>query len=276
MMSRRGYLDRSIRVVGDAQWEDGYGTEKDQFNQSRIRSRHDQGSLNRDRPAKRMVRRNPGSRHRMSDIWRLSSCQTRSDDTQFRLRVNPHRKEDVLTARDRFDFDLESLPEECPALSVAFCRMIAEACAVCLEEQSHLPGVVMEIQGLMNAETCVHWKSLCLGIADTYADAEVATEQGAIAIALLTVKAVTDDSVVRRSMKGTGFDYWLSRTGAPPYRHDARLEISGLRTARPGRLQARIRQKARQTDRSEGVLPAFIAVVEFSHPLSFLQRRAEL
>jgi hypothetical protein len=212
----------------------------------------------------------------MSDTWGRSSCQTRSGDTQFKLRVNPHRKEDVLTARDRFDFDLDALPAECPALSEAFCRMIAEACAICLEEQTHMPGVVMEIQGLMDAETCVHWKSLSLGIADTYADAEVATEHGAIAIALLTVRVATDYNVVRRSMKGTGFDYWLSRAGAPPYRHDARLEISGLRAAGVRRLQARIRQKARQTDRSEGVLPAFIAVVEFSHPLSFLQCRAEL
>jgi hypothetical protein len=87
---------------------------------------------------------------------------------------------------------------------------------------------------------------------------------------------MTDYNVVRRSMKGTGFDYWLSRAGAPPYRHDARLEISGLRAADARRLHARIRQKARQTDRSDGVLPALIAVVEFSHPISFLQRRDQL
>ena len=77
-------------------------------------------------------------------------------------------------------------------------------------------------------------------------------------------------------MKGTGFDYWLSRAGAPPYRQDARLEISGLRAADARRLKARIRRKARQTDRSDGVLPALIAVVEFSRPISFLQRKDRL
>ncbi len=154
--------------------------------------------------------------------------------------------------------------------------MIAESCAVCLEEQRHTPGVVLEIRGLADAESQLRWKTLASGISDTYADAEVATEYGAIAIALLTVKAITDYTVVRRSMKGTGFDYWLSRAGEPPYRHDARLEISGLRAADGRRLQARIRQKARQTDRSDGVLPALIAVVEFSHPISFLQRRDQL
>ena len=174
------------------------------------------------------------------------------------------------------DFDLQALPERCPALSEAFCRMIAEACAVCLEEQGHTPGVVMEVRGLADAESRVLWKSLAPGTSDTYADDEVATEHGAIAIALLTVRAMTDYTVVRRSMKGTGFDYWLSRVGALPYRHDARLEISGLRAADARRLQARIRQKARQTDRSDGTLPALIAVVEFSHPISFLQRRDQL
>ena len=174
------------------------------------------------------------------------------------------------------DFDLQVLPELCPALSEAFCRMIAEACVVCLEEQRHASGVVMEIRGLADAQSHVLWKSFAPEILDTYADAEVATEHGAVAIALLTVKAVTDYSVVRRSMKGTGFDYWLSRAGAPPYRHDARLEISGLRAADARRLQARIRQKARQTDRSDGALPALIAVVEFSRPVSFLQRKDQL
>jgi len=114
--------------------------------------------------------------------------------------------------------------------------MIAEACAVCLEEQGHTPGVVMEVRGLADAESRVLWKSLAPGTSDTYADDEVATEHGAIAIALLTVRAMTDYTVVRRSMKGTGFDYWLSRVGALPYRHDARLEISGLRAADARRL----------------------------------------
>jgi len=62
----------------------------------------------------------------------------------------------------------------------------------------------------------------------------------------------------------------------PPYRGDARLEISGLRAADVRRLRARIHQKARQTDRSDGVLPALIAVVEFSRPISFLQHRHTL
>ena len=56
----------------------------------------------------------------------------------------------------------------------------------------------MEICGLADAESRVLWMSLAPQTSDTYADAEVATEHGAIAVALLTVKAVTDYSVVRR------------------------------------------------------------------------------
>ena len=171
------------------------------------------------------------------------------------------------------DFDLQTLPEKCPSLSEAFCRMAAEACIVCLEEQGHSSGSTMGIRGLAAAEVRLSWQTPSAEVNDTYADPEAATEHGAIAIAMLTVEAFTDFSLVRRSMKGTGFDYWLSRDGASPYRDDARLEISGIRAGDTRQLNARIRQKARQTDRSDGQLPALIAVVEFSHPVSFLQRR---
>ncbi|MCY2995641.1 MAG: hypothetical protein NTY19_48510 [Planctomycetota bacterium] len=178
-----------------------------------------------------------------------------------------------VTARGTHDFDLQTLPENCPSLSEAFCRMAAEACIVCLEEQGHSSGTTMEIRGLAEAAAKLSWQMLSAEVHDTYADPEAATEHGAIAIAMLTVRAFTAYRIVRRSMKGTGFDYWLSRDGARPYREDARLEISGIRAGDARQLNARIRQKARQTDRSDGRLPAFIAVVEFGHPVSFLQQR---
>lgn len=172
-------------------------------------------------------------------------------------------------------FDLQSLPETCPSLSDGFCRMVAEACVVCLEERGHAPGVTMNVRGIAAVKVQIHWQAVTDEIHDTYADPEVATEHGAIAIAILTVHAFTDYTIIRRSMKGTGFDYWLSREGSRPYSNDARLEISGIRAGTERQLKARVRQKARQTDRSNGVLPAWIAVVEFSGPISYLQSKDE-
>jgi hypothetical protein len=58
-----------------------------------------------------------------------------------------------------------------------------------------------------------------------------------------------------------------------PIATTARLEISGIRAGTERQLKARVRQKARQTERSNGVLPAWIAVVQFSQPISYLQRK---
>jgi hypothetical protein len=170
-------------------------------------------------------------------------------------------------------FDLRALPATSLALSEAFCRMAGEACAVCLEAQNHRPGVKLRVRGVSSAEVSLDWQPGSGEVRDTYADPEVATECGAIAIAIMTVHAFTDYTIIRRSMKGTGFDYWLSRDNARPYRDDARLEISGLRAATDRQIRARARQKTRQTNRSDGALPAWISIVEFSRPVSLLQRK---
>jgi hypothetical protein len=185
-------------------------------------------------------------------------------------------KDHALSASGKIAFDLQTLAENCPSLSEAFCRMIAEACIVCLEESGHSPGARINVRGIATVKVQLRWGAISDEMRDTYADPHFATEHGAIAIAMLTVNSFTEYTIVRRSMKGTGFDYWLGREGARPYRDDARLEISGIRAGSERRLKARARQKARQTERSDGVLPAWIAVIEFSRPISFLQRKQDI
>ena len=184
-----------------------------------------------------------------------------------------------MTDASQAEFDLQALAEVCPTLSAAFCRMVAEASVVCLEDQGHLSGIHIDVRGVAEAKVRVYWLTVTDEMRDTYADPEVATEHGAIAVSILTVRAFTEYTIIRRSMKGTGFDYWLSRSEYRPYRDDARLEISGIRSGDFRQLEARLRRKARQTDRSDpGApgLPAYIAVVEFSQPVSYLQRREVL
>ena len=56
----------------------------------------------------------------------------------------------------------------------------------------------------------------------------------------------------------------------------AQLQPYGIRAGTERQLKARVRQKARQTDRSDALLPAWIAVVEFSRPVSYLQCKEEI
>lgn len=63
-------------------------------------------------------------------------------------------------------------------------------------------------------------------------DQEYTTEQAAYGIALLLLSKLTEFTVVERSRKGTGFDYWLGKptdSSDLPFQKSMRLEVSGIR-----------------------------------------------
>ena len=63
-----------------------------------------------------------------------------------------------------------------------------------------------------------------------YNDRQFAAELGAYGIAVLLVERLTDLTVVERSRKGTGFDYWLGPKGRaqPLFQDKQKLEVSGI------------------------------------------------
>ncbi|MDZ8138567.1 MAG: hypothetical protein RM049_25205 [Nostoc sp. DedQUE04] len=84
---------------------------------------------------------------------------------------------------------------------------------------------------------------------------------------------MTQFTVIERSRKGTGFDYWLGsedEAGELPFQNQVRLEVSGIRKADDNRIRARVKQKIEQTNPSDGEFPAYVIIVEFSRPLSFI------
>ena len=98
-------------------------------------------------------------------------------------------------------------------------------------------------------------------------DNQEATEFGACAIAALVLRDLMGLTVLRRSKKGTGFDYWLAPETNPLFRNASRLEVSGIRRGGEREIRARIRAKERQIAHSATSLPVYIAVVEFGAPL---------
>jgi hypothetical protein len=52
-----------------------------------------------------------------------------------------------------------------------------------------------------------------------------------------------------------------------------RLEVSGIRKGDDSRIKARIKQKLEQVSPTDGKLPAYIVVVEFSNPLAFIVKK---
>ncbi|NJR70797.1 MAG: hypothetical protein HC771_20780 [Synechococcales cyanobacterium CRU_2_2] len=108
-------------------------------------------------------------------------------------------------------------------------------------------------------------------------DLEYTTEQGAYAIALLLTEWLTDFTVIRRSRKGTGYDYLLGyadeNQGDNYLRGMARLEVSGIRSGNSSLIRTRVKLKQAQVRPTDGVLPAYIVVIEFSHPLAQVVRK---
>lgn len=170
---------------------------------------------------------------------------------------------------------LEHLERGQPGISEAWGRFLAEASMYCLSSQGHASGVEMTISYLTPYVFNVYWEGqLTNQLLDAWADEQEATEYGACGIAILIILALTDYTVIRRSRKGTGIDYWLGYQDADyPFQDAARLEVSGIRRGNDRVVVARVGQKRRQTKPSDDVLPAYIVVVEFSRPYARMVKK---
>jgi hypothetical protein len=104
-------------------------------------------------------------------------------------------------------------------------------------------------------------------------DPDEIAEQGAHAVALLLVRSLAGLTVLERSRKGTGFDWWLSPEDNL-FQATARLEVSGIMRGSARRLNERLRVRITQTERSDpSGLTAYVAVIEFSAPRAKVIRR---
>jgi len=172
--------------------------------------------------------------------------------------------------------DLSRLGEtpEMPGLTRSAGQYLADAAAVCLEQCGHREPITLNVTG---------WKPrryhvICSEVTDrkrrTHNDQQEATELGACAVAISIIHDVAGFAVVERSRKGTGFDYWLGDDDPYPFQKKARLEVSGILRGTDGDLERRVKEKCRQTERSDCTrLEAFVAVVEFGHPMAKVVKR---
>ncbi|MEO1146061.1 MAG: hypothetical protein AAFY26_10745 [Cyanobacteria bacterium J06638_22] len=167
--------------------------------------------------------------------------------------------------------DLRQLQQGLPAITPAFGAALAEACAVCLTEQQHQPGVELKVTGEFTATYQLNWPLVTAQMQRCWNDLEYTTEQGAYGIALLLLGELTEFTVVERSRKGTGFDYWLGKPGVSsdlPFQKLVRLEVSGIRKGNPSQVRTRVKLKKIQVAPTDTVAPAFIVVIEFSQPIA--------
>ncbi|WP_428261611.1 hypothetical protein [Haliangium sp.] len=151
-----------------------------------------------------------------------------------------------------------------PGLTGSRAAAFVEAASVCLWEEGHRCDSLLEVDGDIEARYRLLWKQPDEQVRRTYADPQEATEEGATAVAIAVLIDVTDYVVVSRSIKGTGFDYWLGHEAG---NFAARMEVSGVRRGAESVVDGRLREKLRQMMPSDHRgLPGYAIVVEFGAP----------
>jgi len=170
---------------------------------------------------------------------------------------------------------LSELSKGMIGITQPFGQSTAEAASICLEEQNHRNGVHLFVNNEFNKIFSVIWDDTTDQMRRTWADHEVTTEYGAYGIAFLLIQDLTNLIVLERSCKGTGFDFWLGPKFEEEllFQNKARLEVSGIRKGNESDIQSRVKQKIKQTSRSNGSLPAYIIVVEFGKPQSVVTKK---
>jgi hypothetical protein len=146
-----------------------------------------------------------------------------------------------------------------------------EACVVCLHESKHQPGVILTVN-YQHAETQEYkfqingWGKVTKKLLASWADMEETVEYAASGFACLLIEELTDFTLLERSRKGTGFDYWLKYKDDPLFQSKARMEISGILKGSLSNLNNRVKIKLAQVKKSAELnLPAYVVVVEFSN-----------
>ncbi|MEI6046675.1 MAG: hypothetical protein WCS37_20165 [Chloroflexota bacterium] len=177
---------------------------------------------------------------------------------------------------------LSELEQGIPALSQALGKVMAECCAVCLDNQNHSRGLIFKValdkDGKEAQDFIIQdWVVVTEDLKRCWRDLNEATELAASGIAILLILKLTEFTTVERAVKTTGIDYWLGKkedAGRNIFKRHARLEISGLLSGTESQIRSRVRYKLKQAQQSDySMLPAFIIVVEFSNLLARVVRK---
>ena len=172
--------------------------------------------------------------------------------------------------------NLADLQKGLPAITPAFGAALAEACAVCLTEQAHKPGIELQVEGDWTGSFQLFWPNVTDQMKRCWNDEEYTTEQAAYGIALMVIQRLTNFTVVERARRGTGFDYWLgisAKSTEMPFQKSVRLEVSGIRRGDRRQIRSRVKLKMEQVKPTDDLAPAYIAIIEFSQPSAWVVER---
>jgi hypothetical protein len=177
---------------------------------------------------------------------------------------------------NKIALSLTDLGQGLPGITPSVGMGLAEAGAICLDDRGHTSGVMLVVTGDLSGTFVVDWPFVTPQMRRSWNDRDVATENGAYGLACLFILRLTDFTIIERSRRGTGFDYWIGYQDSDAenlFSNKARLEVSGIRDGNDRILRKRLEKKRIQTLRSAHLrLPAYLVVVEFGRPMSHIVR----
>ncbi|MCW5198403.1 hypothetical protein VU07_01785 [Desulfobulbus sp. F4] len=167
--------------------------------------------------------------------------------------------------------NIKDICQGLPGLSKTSGAHLFEGCVVCLSRHNHNPaGTTFSIYGDEEINYQITWENIFDDqLNRTWNDQVYATEHGAVCLAILIALKMTRYTIIEKSPRMNGFDYWLGDKNDIPFQKKARLEISGIFRGTEQDVNKRYRVKIKQTDQSDSLgLPAYIGIVEFSNPMA--------
>ncbi len=173
--------------------------------------------------------------------------------------------------------DLKNSPK---CLTVPFRLTCGEACLYTLTDLNHQSGSKFIVNGDLHKEFELVWtKTVTAEMNSTWTEQAYTTDHAAVGLSFLLIPHLSEFSVIHRSRKGHGFDYWLAPKGTTcrsdlPFDGASRLEISGIFRGKNSHIQGRVQQKLKQTNQSDSMrIPAYVIVIEFSQLTSVFIRK---
>lgn len=175
------------------------------------------------------------------------------------------------------ELDLDSL-SSISGLTNAWAMFLYEAASISLEENGHIRGTRLTIEGEYSLTPSLLWRNSSSKKLSSWRDLGQAAEFGAYGIAIMLMVKLTEYKSIERAVKGSGIDYWLGQGTISEdsilFQKKARLEVSGIFKGNKAKVDERGRQKCDQTIQSDtSRLPAYIIIVEFGTPRSKIIKR---
>lgn len=167
------------------------------------------------------------------------------------------------------DLDLNELGVGQPGLTPAAGLAMAQCAGICLESQGHTPGKPLTVRGSIRNSYALDWPRTTDQVRRTWADSVEATELAAEGIAISLLQQEVGYIAIERAALGTRIDRWLGNAvDAPYFQRKARLETSGILRGGDGDIRRRLRARMTRLSLVDNPLPAYVVVVEFSHPVA--------